>query len=69
MTTPFSFAMVAKFAICFLPLSVTAGLQPSQAAAAGCLFCCCRGKAVVRVGNVSAGNSNSFDAWWIEKVV
>jgi hypothetical protein len=57
---------VAKFAICFLPLFVTAGLQPS----------CCwlfvlllLGKSITRVGNISAGNSNSFDAWWIGKVV
>jgi hypothetical protein len=44
--------IVAKFAICFLPLSVTAGLQPSQAAAAGSMFCCCREKSVVRVGSI-----------------
>jgi hypothetical protein len=60
---------VGKFAICFLPFSVTAGWQPSQAAAAGCLFCCCREKSVVRVGSISAGNFNSFDPWWIGKVV
>jgi hypothetical protein len=45
------------------------GCGCSQAASCWLFVLLLPEKSIVRVGNTSAGNSVTFDAWWVGKVV